>query len=283
MAALVVAAIILCRRRTADRRERQRADGPHARRRARGRRTGDRGARRRHRAEPPAAARVGGALLRRRRRQRARRAGRGRGPRSPPTPIEQAVERALPGSDVVVHVEPRRRGLDLRDRVLAIALSEPLVKEAHDITIFERRRAGERLAAPEVPRRARPARARTRSPSASSRRSGRRPEVEDVQTHLEPLERPLRPAPADPGAELRAEHEARALVRERTGREAERVRLLSTDAGPRPVPDARGPGRRVARGRAPARERARGRPARAPRGPRRRRHPHRPVTAAVSA
>ena len=42
-----------------------------------------------------------------------------------------------PGSDVVVHVEPRRRGLDLRDRVLAIALAEPLVKEAHDITIFE--------------------------------------------------------------------------------------------------------------------------------------------------
>ena len=51
--------------------------------------------------------------------------------------VEQAVERALPGSDVVVHVEPRRRGLDLRDRVLAIALAEPLVREAHDITIFE--------------------------------------------------------------------------------------------------------------------------------------------------
>ncbi|MGO9487844.1 MAG: cation diffusion facilitator family transporter, partial [Solirubrobacteraceae bacterium] len=51
--------------------------------------------------------------------------------------IEQAVEGALPGSDVVVHVEPRNRGLELRDRVLAIALSEPLVKEAHDITVFE--------------------------------------------------------------------------------------------------------------------------------------------------
>ncbi len=51
--------------------------------------------------------------------------------------IEEAVERALPGSDVVVHVEPRRRGLDLRDRILAIALAEPLVMEAHDITIIE--------------------------------------------------------------------------------------------------------------------------------------------------
>ncbi len=69
--------------------------------------------------------------------------------------IEQAVEQALPGSDVVVHVEPRRSGLDLRDRVLAIALSEPLVKEAHDLDL-RAGRALECLAAPEVPRRSRP-------------------------------------------------------------------------------------------------------------------------------
>src|SRR5258708_21977173 len=51
--------------------------------------------------------------------------------------VEAAVERVLPGSDVVVHVEPRRMGLDLRELVLAVALAEPRVKEAHDITIFE--------------------------------------------------------------------------------------------------------------------------------------------------
>jgi hypothetical protein len=51
--------------------------------------------------------------------------------------IEAAIETALPGSDVVVHVEPRRSGLDLRDRILAIALAEPLVKKVHDITIYE--------------------------------------------------------------------------------------------------------------------------------------------------
>src|SRR5260370_615286 len=59
--------------------------------------------------------------------------------------VEQALEATLPGSDVVVHVEPRRRGLDLRDRVLAIALSEPLVKEAPDIAGFE---DGERASGP---------------------------------------------------------------------------------------------------------------------------------------
>src|ERR1700726_2583036 len=51
--------------------------------------------------------------------------------------VEAALERALPGSDVVVHVEPRRRGADLRQRILAIALAEPLVIEAHDVTVFE--------------------------------------------------------------------------------------------------------------------------------------------------
>jgi len=36
--------------------------------------------------------------------------------------IEAAVQHALPDSDVVVHLEPRRNGLDLRDHALAAAL-----------------------------------------------------------------------------------------------------------------------------------------------------------------
>lgn len=51
--------------------------------------------------------------------------------------VEAAVRQALPDSDVVVHLEPRRDGLDLRDQALAAALAEPLVREAHDITIYE--------------------------------------------------------------------------------------------------------------------------------------------------
>lgn len=42
----------------------------------------------------------------------------------------------------MVHVEPRRQGLDLRHRVLAIALGEPLLREVHDIT--ERRPRSQR-------------------------------------------------------------------------------------------------------------------------------------------
>ena len=50
--------------------------------------------------------------------------------------IEAAVRDALPDSDVVVHLEPRREGLGLRDRALAAALAEPLVRDVHDIAIY---------------------------------------------------------------------------------------------------------------------------------------------------
>jgi cation diffusion facilitator family transporter len=144
--------------------------------------------------------------------------------------IEAAVETALPGSDVVVHVEPRRRGLDLRDRVLAIALAEPLVMEAHDITIFEQEESVnvslhlkfpanlDLQAAAEIAERVEQA-------------ICARPGVAAVQTHLEPLERTLTARRPDASADLDAAHEIERLVRERTGMQPQRVQLLSTDAG----------------------------------------------------
>jgi cation diffusion facilitator family transporter len=144
--------------------------------------------------------------------------------------VERALERALPGSDVVVHVEPRRQGLDLRDRVLAIALAEPLVKEAHDIAIFEQRGSSsvslhlkfpddlDLRAAHEVAERV-------------ERAIRARPGVADVQTHLEPLERPLAAGPEDVRADEQTMGSIERLVRARTGNDPERVRLLATDAG----------------------------------------------------
>jgi cation diffusion facilitator family transporter len=144
--------------------------------------------------------------------------------------VEAAVERALPGSDVVVHVEPRRRGLDRRDRGLAIALAEPLVTEAHDITIFEQRgRASVSLhlkfpadlelrAAHEVAERV-------------EREIRERLGVADAQTHLEPLERTLTARKPDRAADLHAEREVQRLVRAHPGVQPVAVKLLSTDAG----------------------------------------------------
>jgi cation diffusion facilitator family transporter len=144
--------------------------------------------------------------------------------------VEAAVERVLPGSDVVVHVEPRRRGLDLRDRVLAIALSEPLVKEAHDITIYEQ--PGPASVSLHLKF---PADLELREAHEIAERVEQairaRPEVADVQTHLEPLERPLRARPPDVSADLRARNEIEQLIRERTGSDPRKLRLLSTDAG----------------------------------------------------
>jgi cation diffusion facilitator family transporter len=144
--------------------------------------------------------------------------------------IEGAVEQALPGSDVVVHVEPRRSGLDLRDRVLAIALSEPLVKEAHDISIFEQQGATSVSLHLKFPddldlQEAHEIAERVEQEIRS------RPGVDDVQTHLEPLERPLVARRPDEGSDLLAVNEIEEYVCERTGADPHRVRLLSTDAG----------------------------------------------------
>jgi cation diffusion facilitator family transporter len=144
--------------------------------------------------------------------------------------IEAAVERALPGSDVVVHVEPRRRGLDLRDRVLAIALAEPLVKEAHDITIFEQDGAASVSLHLKFPAEL-DLRAAHEVAERVEREIRARPEVAAVQTHLEPLERPLSAHAPDERADASARDEAARVVRERTGRDPEMVELLSTDGG----------------------------------------------------
>ncbi len=144
--------------------------------------------------------------------------------------VERAVEQALPNSDVVVHVEPRRRGLDLRDRVLAIALSEPLVLEAHDITIFEHTdRVSVSLHL----------KFSTDSSLAEAHAVAERietaicelPRVADVRTHLEPLEKLIAPDPTETGDDGRTLERIRALVREQTGIDARDVRVLPTERG----------------------------------------------------
>ena len=144
--------------------------------------------------------------------------------------IEAAIESALPGSDVVVEVEPRRRGLDLRDRVLAIALAEPLVKEVHDITIYEHHGSVSVSLHLKFPA---DLDLHTALAAAASIELAIRaqPDVSDVQTHLEPLERPLIARPANTDTELNGMREIKRIVLERTGTEPRRVRLLRTDTG----------------------------------------------------
>jgi cation diffusion facilitator family transporter len=144
--------------------------------------------------------------------------------------IETAVETALPGSDVVVHVEPRRSGLGLRDRVLAIALAESLVTEAHDITIY-----GQDGSLSVSLHLKLPADIDLQASHEIAERVEQairaRPGVIDVQTHLEPLEQPLVTHPADGSADSRAIEQIERIVARRIGGAPRKVRLLPTEAG----------------------------------------------------
>jgi len=143
--------------------------------------------------------------------------------------VERAVEDVLPGSDVVVHVEPRSRGLTLRDRVLAIALSEPTVSEAHDITIFDHDGQHSVSLHLKLP---------ADSSLAAAHEVAERVElaigalanVSDVRTHLEPLEQPIAIDPsadADPNALELIE----AVVERYAHTPAQNLRLLPTPEG----------------------------------------------------
>jgi len=146
--------------------------------------------------------------------------------------VEAAVRRALPETDVVVHLELRREGLDLRDRVLAIALAEPLVREAHDITIYEHDgRASVSLhlkMAPEV--------AIGQAHDVAEHVEAAicdEPGIEAVQTHLEPLEKPVAARPhGDRDRRDDAERERISrLVVNRTGAAPRDLRLLHAFGG----------------------------------------------------
>lgn len=50
--------------------------------------------------------------------------------------VEAAVERALPGSDVVVHVEPDAQGGSVRERVIAAALTHHGIHEVHNVRVL---------------------------------------------------------------------------------------------------------------------------------------------------
>jgi len=51
--------------------------------------------------------------------------------------VEAAVHDALPGSDVVVHVEPSAAEVAIRDRAHAAALAVPGVREVHNVSVLD--------------------------------------------------------------------------------------------------------------------------------------------------
>jgi cation diffusion facilitator family transporter len=143
--------------------------------------------------------------------------------------VEDAIEQVLPNSDVVVHVEPQQRGLTLRDRVLAIALSEPAVSEAHDITIFDHGDQRSVSLHLKLPADSSLAAAHEISERVEEAIRGL-PTVSDVRTHLEPLEHPIAADPSS-GDDARALDTIKRVVQRYAHTPARQLRLLPTRDG----------------------------------------------------
>jgi cation diffusion facilitator family transporter len=145
--------------------------------------------------------------------------------------VEDAVERALPGSDVVVHVEPRgQEDAALRERALAAALAVPLVREIHNVTVL---RVGERTEVSlhlKLPGELSLDEAHGIASRVEAAIADALPQVDSVQTHLEPLA-PPEPTAASPDTVAAEAVEVRRIVRELTGSEPRDLRTLHTDRG----------------------------------------------------
>jgi cation diffusion facilitator family transporter len=139
--------------------------------------------------------------------------------------VEAAVERALPGSDVVVHVEPAATG-DVAERAHAAAATVPGVSEIHNVNVVELDGRTELSLHVQLPGSMTLAEAHDVAEQLESAILAAVPSLDAVQTHLEPLA-----APAE-GREVIDETAAvERIVREATGAPPRSLRLLETDSG----------------------------------------------------
>jgi len=142
--------------------------------------------------------------------------------------VEEAVQRALPESDVVVHVEPGGDEAGIRDRAHAAALTVRGVREVHNVTVLQ---VGDRTAVSlhlKLPGDLALEQAHAVAEEVEHAIADAVPEVATVQTHLEPLTETAvgRPAHHDP-----ERIEVVRVVRGATGSPPRSLRFLHTDEG----------------------------------------------------
>ena len=142
--------------------------------------------------------------------------------------VEDAVHRALPESDVVVHVEPAEE-IELRDRAHAAALGVPRVREVHNVTVLRGSGRTEISLHLKLPGDLPLSDAHAVATAVERAIASAVPEVDAVQTHLEPLTeqagmRPAADTDVDEAAVLR-------IVSQETGGPPRELRFLQTDEG----------------------------------------------------
>jgi cation diffusion facilitator family transporter len=142
--------------------------------------------------------------------------------------VEAAVQRALPESDVVVHVEPETREEALGERASAAALSVPRVREVHNVRVVNLGDANEVSLHLKLPGELTLEQAHEVASQVEHAIADELPEVVSVLTHLEPLRE------AEAGSHAAADREAdavRGLVHEATGRPPRELRFVDTPEG----------------------------------------------------
>jgi cation diffusion facilitator family transporter len=143
--------------------------------------------------------------------------------------VEEAVQRALPESDVVVHVEPRTDEAALRERVHAAAAAVPRVREIHNISTVATEGGVEVSLHLKLPGDLSLEEAHEVASAVERAIQQVAPEVTSVQTHLEPLGEETAGRPAADVADERAV--VTRIVREVTGEAPRELRFLRTDDG----------------------------------------------------
>jgi len=142
--------------------------------------------------------------------------------------VEAAVQRALPESDVVVHVEPETEEEALGELASVAALSVPRVREVHNVRVVNLGAASEVSLHLKLPGDITLEQAHDVASQVERAIEDQLPEVVSVLTHLEPLRETA------PGSRAAAEAEAaavRGLVLEAIGKPPRELRFVETSDG----------------------------------------------------
>jgi divalent metal cation (Fe/Co/Zn/Cd) transporter len=140
--------------------------------------------------------------------------------------VEEAVQRVLPGADVVVHVEPVTGHAALRERAHAAAIGVPEVREIHNVNLVTADSGTSLSLHLKLPGDISLEDAHEVASEVERAILEAVPEIGAVQTHLEPL------AEASIGREVEADPSiVERIVREATGSPPRALRFLYTDEG----------------------------------------------------
>jgi cation diffusion facilitator family transporter len=144
--------------------------------------------------------------------------------------VERAVEEAVPGADVIVHVEPREAEA-IRERAYAAALRDPRVREVHNIVVLDLGDRTEVSLHLKLPGRYPLEEAHEVASAVEREILAGLPEVDAVQTHLEPLTEPAAANPVPAGEQATTADALRRIVVSETAADLREVRLLNTEVG----------------------------------------------------